>query len=70
MDNNSLTDINKSMDNNSVNESIECFKKLIMSFGIQKIRTKILKNRTLKEIQDLSPLRDVCILVLEAKAPL
>ena len=45
MDNNSLTDINKSMDNNSVNESIECFKKLIMSFRIQKIRTKILKNK-------------------------
>ena len=40
MDNNSLTDINKSMDNNSVNESIECFKNLIMSFGIQKNKNK------------------------------
>ena len=32
-------------------------------WNTKKIRTKILKNRALKEIQDLSPLRDVCILV-------
>ena len=44
MDNNSLTDINKSMDNNSVNESIECFKKLIMSFEIQKNKNKNIEN--------------------------